>query len=105
MMFVNTGMLRSGATESHRAGEHSEDGANHLAGAPLAAGIFGDFVAAQAFHETVAASHAHHVKTLQAHREALRDIGTKANYAAASFTEMENHNAKALRDLRCSYTT
>jgi hypothetical protein len=104
-MFVNTGMLHAGATESHRAGEHSEDGANHLAGAPLAAGMFGDFVAAEAFHEAVSASHAHHVKTLQGHRETLRGIGTKANYAAASFTEMETHNAKALRDVRCSYTT
>jgi hypothetical protein len=101
-MFVDTAMLRSGAADSRRAGEHAGDGAGHLTGSPPAAGMFGDFDAAELFHQAISSAHTSHVKTLQRHREILTAVGRQANKAASSFTAMENHNAKALRDVRCT---
>ena len=98
-MFVDTAMLHSGATESRRAGEHAQDGANVLAQAPLAVGMFGDFAAAEAFHDAVSSAHAHHIKALQNHRETLDDVGAKTQLVAYSFTAMEDNNAKALREV------
>ena len=98
-MFVHTGMLHTGASECHRAGDHAQADANHLSQAPLVAGVFGDFDAAEAFHAAVNTAHAHHVKTLRGHQEILRDLGDKGHHAAASFTDMENRNAKALREV------
>jgi hypothetical protein len=101
-MFVDMGMLHFGAAESTRAGEHAQTGGNHLARASMAAEMFGDFVAAQALHETVTTAHAHHVKTLESHQEFLTGIGRKASYAADDFTATEDRNATALRDVWCS---
>ncbi len=98
-MFVDPAMLHSGAAESHRASEHAQDGANRLAGTPLTAGIFGDFTDADAFYDAVTSAHAHHVKTLQIHGESLSDIGAKTHQVAYSFSAMEDHNAKALREV------
>ena len=42
-MLVDTAMLHSWAAESHRASEHTQAGANHLSGAPPAAGMFSRF--------------------------------------------------------------
>jgi hypothetical protein len=103
-MFVNTGMPHSGATESHHAGEHGKDGANRLTGISLSAGMFGDFDAAQDFHEAVDAGRARHTKNLCGRQKPLRNIATKANWAAP-FTEADDHNANALRDMQCSYNT
>ncbi len=101
-MFVNTGMLHSGAADSGRAGEHAQTGGNHLAGASLAAAMFGDFEAARAFHETVSTAHAHHVTTLQSHQEFLSGIGRKARRVANDFTAMEEHSAAELREVGCT---
>lgn len=101
-MFVDTGMLHSGATDSHRAGEQAHTGANYLAGAPLAVGIFGDFAAAEAFHETLRAAHTHHLNALECHQEILIGIGQKASHVASAFTAMEDRNAKTLREVRCT---
>jgi hypothetical protein len=104
-MFVDTGLLHSGATESHRAGRHAQDAADHLSRGPLLAGMFGDFAAAEAFHDAVSVTHAKHVKGLQAHHETLTAIGGQAQRAAVEFTDMEEHNAAKLRTLRCSSAT
>ena len=98
-MFVNIAMLHSGAAESHRASEHAHDSANHLSGTSPVAGMFGDFAAAEAFHDAVKSAHAHHVKTLQTHQESLSDVGTKAHQVGYSFSAMEDNNAKALREV------
>lgn len=98
-MFVDTAMLHSGATESRRAGEHAQDGANVLAQAPLAVGMFGDFAAAEAFRDAVSLAHAQHVKALQNHRETLDDVGAKTQRVAHSFIATEDNNAKALREV------
>ena len=68
-------------------------------------GMFGDFSAAEEFHEAVSVAHGKHVKGLQAHGETLTTIGGKAYEAASGFTEMEEHNAAELRAVRCNSAT
>jgi Protein of unknown function (DUF2563) len=104
-MFVDTGLLHSGGNQSHRAGDHAQEGADRLSRGPLLSGTFGDFPAAEAFHRTVSAAHAKHVQTLQAQYEALSAIGGKAYRASAGFTDMEERNAAKLRAVRCSSGT
>jgi Protein of unknown function (DUF2563) len=98
-MFVDTAMLHSGATESHRASEHAQDGANHLSAAGPVAGMFGSFAAADDFHDAVSAAHHHHVKTLQNHQQKLNEVGAKTHQVAYSFSATEDNNAKVLRDV------
>lgn len=68
-------------------------------------GMFGDFSAAEEFHEAVSVAHGKHVKSLQAHGETLTDVGGKAYKAAASFTDMEAHNSGDLRAVRPSHSS
>lgn len=98
-MFVDTAMLHSGAAQSHRAGEHAQDGANRLSAAPPVAGMFGSFADAEAFHDAVSSAHAHHVKTLQDHQHNLNDVGMKTHHVAYSFSETEDNNVKVLREV------
>ncbi len=105
MVFVDPALLHSGAKESHRAGEQAQGGADQLARGPLGSGMFGDFAAADAFHEAVSAAHAQHVKTLQAHQEVLTSVGSKAHYAAREFTAMDERNAAQLRAVRGTSAT
>ncbi len=98
-MRVNPAMLHSGADQSDRASDHAGDGANALSMTPPTAGMFGDFEAAEAFHEAITAAHAAHVKALEKHRDTLQYLGTQTHHAAYSFTEMDDHNAKVLRDV------
>jgi hypothetical protein len=104
-MFVDTGFLHAGANDSHRAGSHADDGANHLAGTSSVAGMFGDFAAAGEFHEAVTRAHTHHTARLRAHQEILSDVGDKARAAAVDFTDMEQQNAAKLRAVRCNSDT
>ncbi|WP_375484487.1 DUF2563 family protein [uncultured Mycobacterium sp.] len=52
-MYVNTGLLHAGTDDSHRAGQHADDGANHLAGTSPVSGMFGNFDAAHTFCDAV----------------------------------------------------
>ncbi|EID15743.1 hypothetical protein MXEN_05998 [Mycobacterium xenopi RIVM700367] len=104
-MFVDTGLLHSGGTQSHRAGRHAQEGADQLSRGPLLSGMFGDFSVAEVFYEAVSEAHGEHVRTLQAHQEALTALGGKAHQAAAEFTEMEERNTARLRAVRCSSAT
>lgn len=99
-MFVDTELLHSGGNQSHRAGGHAQDGADHLAQGTVAPGMFGDFAAADAFHSAVAASHEQHVKNLQGHSDTLTSVGTKAHCAANGFTNMDEQNATEMRAVR-----
>ena len=98
-MRVDTAMLHLGADDSNRASGHAGDGADALSGAPPMAGMFGDFEAADAFNEAFVAAHAAHVTALETHRDTLHDLGTQTHYAADTFSAMEDHNAKVLRDV------
>lgn len=101
-MFVDIVLLHSGARESHRSGRHADDGANHLARTSPVTGIFGDFAAAQDFHEAVSIAHAEHTAVLRANRETLSDIGSKARAAAVDFTAMDDRNTLRIRGIRCN---
>jgi len=99
-MFVDTGLLHSGANESHRAGGHAQDGADRLSRGPLPSGMFGEFAAAEAFHDAVRSAHTQHVKTLQSHQEVLTAVGSNAHRAATAFSVMEERNAAEERAVR-----
>jgi hypothetical protein len=104
-MFVDTGLLHSGGNESRRAGGHAQDAVDHLSRGPLMSGMFGEFAAAESFHDAVTLAHAHHVKNLHAHRETLTTVGANAHLAANAFTNTEERNAAKLRAVRCSSNT
>ncbi|HZU49556.1 MAG TPA: DUF2563 family protein [Mycobacterium sp.] len=104
-MFVDTGLLHSGADDSHRAGGHAGDGADHLASMSPAAGMFGDFAAAHEFHQAVSQAHTHHTTKLRAHQQTLSDVGDKARTAATAFTDMEDRNTVKLDAVRCTSAT
>jgi pyruvate/2-oxoglutarate dehydrogenase complex dihydrolipoamide acyltransferase (E2) component len=104
-MFVNTMMLHSGAAESHRAGSHADDGANHLARKSPVPGMFGDFATAAAFHEAVTQARTQHTAKLRAHQQTLSNVGDKARTVAAAFTEMDERNASKLKAVRCTSAT
>ena len=104
-MFVDTGLLHSGASSSHEAGGYARDGADHLSGASVGDGIFGGFPAADNFGAAVGAAHSSHVKLLQGHQQSLSSLGDNANTIAVTFTEMEDQNAALLKAVRCTSPT
>ncbi|GAB7145147.1 DUF2563 family protein [Mycobacterium riyadhense] len=104
-MFVDTGLLHSAGDDSHRAGEHAQDGTDRLSRGPLLSRMFGDFAAAEAFHDAVGAAQAQHVRTLRAHQEALTAVGGRARQAAAEFAEMDHGNAAKVRAVQCNSDT
>jgi Protein of unknown function (DUF2563) len=104
-MFVDTEWLRLGANESHRAGGHALEAAGHLSRGPLPSGMFGDFGAADMFHQAVSQSHGGHVKTLQYHHRTLTEVGDRAHQAVAEFTAMDERNAAELRMGQCNSAT
>jgi hypothetical protein len=104
-MFVDPALLNSGANESHRAGDHAGIGADTLARGPVLSGMFGDFAAAEAFHDEVRAAHGRHVRGLHARRQGLAVIGQKAQQAAVQFTDMDESNAATLRAMPCDSDT
>jgi Protein of unknown function (DUF2563) len=104
-MYVQPGLLHTGGTESQRAGDHAKEGAGHLSRGPVVSGMFGEFAAAQTFHDAVYSAHTQHVKELQAHQEALSAVGNNAHLAATRFSGMDARNAAVLRAVRCSSET
>ena len=104
-MFVNPGLLHSGGDQSRRAGGHAREGADRLSRGPLLSGMFGQFPAAEEFHEAVGVAHGDHLRTLRTHDEVPTAVGGKAHRAASGFTGMEERNAAKLRAVRCSSAT
>ncbi len=101
-MRVKVDGLHAGATHSDNAAEHAHDSSRHLSVGQLGAGMFGDFAAADSFHETMSAAHAHHVATAEAHHKVLNGVGDRARVVANAFTTMDNNSAAELRELRCT---
>ncbi len=101
-MLVDPKMLHAGGNDSHRAGEHAQDGVNALSRGPLSSGMFGEFAAAEAFSAAVSSAHAEHVTNLQAHQQALTTVGVKAHRAATGFTDVDDRNAAEMRSVRRS---
>jgi hypothetical protein len=104
-MFVDTEWLHLGANESHRAGGHAWEGVGHLSRSPVSSGMFGDFGAADVFHQAVSLAHAGHVKTLRYHHQTLTGVGDRAHQAAAEFTAMDERNSVKLRMGQCNSAT
>ena len=105
MLFVDTGLLHSGGSQSHHAGGLAQEGADQLCRGPLLSRMFGSFAAAEAFHEALSVAHAMQVRDLQAHQEALTAIGGRAHQAATGFADVDERNAAQLRAVRCSSNT
>jgi hypothetical protein len=103
-MFVQPKLVHSRGTESHRAGDHAREGADHLSRGPVMAGMFGGFAAAEAFHDAVYSTRTRHVKSLQAHQEASA-IDSKAPLAATRFSDMDVRNAATMPAVRCDSDT
>lgn len=95
-MWVEPELLHSGGTVSSNAGEHLLGGAAALSAAPIGAGIFGDFAAAQSFHQRLHQHHIGQVTEMRNNHRRLADVGTKARAAAVSFAETEERNRSAL---------
>jgi Protein of unknown function (DUF2563) len=98
-MFVDPAGLRAGADTSYKAAEHANDGAAHLSRATAGSGIFGDFAAAQSFHEAVSAAHTRQTDLLKKHSDVLDQLGKTAHAAASTFTEMDDHNGEKLHNI------
>jgi hypothetical protein len=104
-VFVDTELLRSGAGESHRAGEYAHEAANHLARGSLSEQMFGDFAAGTLFHEAAGSAQSHHVRVLAGNKERLVAVGNSAHLAASGFTAMDERNASSVRAVRCTSVT
>jgi Protein of unknown function (DUF2563) len=103
-MFVNTDLLHSGASESRNGGSHAGDGADHLSRTSPTAGMFGDFAAADEFHESVAQAHSGHTAQLRAHQATLEHVANRASTAATAFTKMDAQNAAQVKAVGCNST-
>lgn len=104
-MFVDTGLLRLGANDARRAGGHAAEGADRLSRSSLHTAMFGDFAAAEVFHDALNLTHAAHVGLLQAHQDALMSLGGSAYRAAAEFVDTDDQNAAVLQAVRCISST
>jgi hypothetical protein len=99
-MRVQVGDLHTGAAHARAAGEHAQDSAQHLSQAQLGSGMFGDFAAADSFHDTLSATHAHHIAASEAHRKVLGGVDRRARHVANDFTTMDHANAEAVREVQ-----
>lgn len=98
-MHVNPHALRTGANVSDDAGGHANTGAQRLDVTGVTAKMFGDFDAAHGFHTALGSAKDDHRDALQNHHQNLTGIAENVRTAATSFTNMDNHNAKLLRDV------
>jgi Protein of unknown function (DUF2563) len=104
-MFVDSAMLRSGGSEAQRAGEHTQQAAEHLSTGSLPPQMFGDFAAAEALHEATGSTQAHHLRVMLGNGETLAAVGHNAHLAATEFTGIDENNATSVRAVRCDCAT
>lgn len=98
-MQVDVGEMRSGANRAYGAAWLAMEGADRLARGTVAAGIFGEFGAAESFCGALDESHCDHVQRLRDHQNRLGVLGDKAHTTASVFVDMEERNAEALRSV------
>lgn len=104
-MFVDAGLLRSGGDQSRQAGDHVHRAAGHLSRAELPPGMFGDFAAAESFHEATGSVQVRHAQLLLQHSQILDNTGSCAAVAAEGFADMDDNNAGTVRTVRCDSAT
>jgi hypothetical protein len=96
---VDVGEMRSGANCSYNAASFAMEGADQLSRANAAAGIFGDFPAAESFHGAISDAHSNHIQRLRQHENHLGVLGDKGHKTASVFVDMEERNTEALRSV------
>ena len=92
-MFVDTDLLRMGAEFSRSAGTIVQRGASEFESIQLSAGIFGDFDAAQGFHQALTSAHQVHSSTMAGHHAELEGLAEKAHSAATMFRAQDEQSA------------
>lgn len=93
-MFVDTDLLRMGADFSRSAGTIVQRGASEFGSTQLSAGIFGDFDAAQGFHQALTSAHQAHTSTMAGHHAELEALAEKAHTAATTFQAQDEQSAE-----------
>ncbi|MEZ0051339.1 cob(I)alamin adenosyltransferase [Mycobacterium sp. MAA66] len=104
-MEVDPAHLHAGADRCGDAAATALKAAGKLAEKKPAAGMFGDFDEAHAFHGALATAHQGHVEQLHGHHRALTDIGDKSRSGADTFTAQEASNADSLRTAEAGFGT
>ena len=95
-MWVEPELLSSGGDVARGAGEHLRGGAADLSAASIGSTIFGDFAAAQSFHQQLSAHRNHQVSRMHDHHQTLTDVGQKAKTASGWFSRTEEANRSAV---------
>lgn len=95
-MWVEPELLSSGGDVARSAGERVRGGAADLSGASMESTIFGDFAAAQSFHQRLSAHRNTQVSRMHDNHQTLTDVGSKAKTASGWFTETEERNTSAV---------
>ena len=103
-MHVVPHALRTGANVSDEAGGHADNGAQRLGVTGVPAGMFGDFEDAHSFHTALGSTKDDHRDALAGHHANLTGIAENVRTAATTFTNMDNRNARLLRDVSAHRT-
>lgn len=96
-MEVDTEHLHAGADRCTDAAWTAQAAASRLAEKAPAAGMFGDFAEAHAFHAAISAAHQDHIEQLRAQHRALSDISDKSLSGADKFAAHDESTADSLR--------
>lgn len=98
-MEIDVEVMRTGANRSYTAAAFADEGARSLGRRTVTSGMFGGFDAAGDFEAILADAHTQHVTRLREDERRLGVLGDKAHAAAGAFTEMEQRNTDALREV------
>lgn len=96
-MEVDAAHLHAGADRCSDAARTAQAAAGKLAGKGPAAGMFGAFAEANAFHAAVSAARQNHIEQLHDHHRALTDISDKSRSGAEKFSARDASTADSLR--------
>lgn len=95
-MWVEPELLSSGGQVARNAGERVLGGAAALSAAPIGSSIFGNFAAAESFHQRLSAHHIGQVTEMRANHQTLTEVGAKAKTSSVQFSETEARNFSTL---------
>jgi hypothetical protein len=95
-MWVEPELLSSGGDVARGAGERLRGGAATLSSASIGSTIFGDFPAAQSFHQRLSSHRDNQVSRMDDNHRRLTDVGSKARAASGRFSATEEANRSAV---------
>lgn len=93
---ISTAHLSAAGESCGDAADSMRRAGEELVGAKAGAGIFGDFVEAEAFHAKFSTAHQSHQERLQGHHSALRGLSEQAGLAAHAFSKTDESAAENL---------